>query len=343
MALCAQALLQIVGWLIALHLSLIGSFKLISFIFSRIEPERTLPPDLSIYGSIRIASLIAIKDDRPRDELIRALKKQSDVYVLDDSKEEYVNPGVKVIRYGAKSKGEAINRWVEDYGERYDFVGIFDYDSVVSEDFYAKIIPYFSAKEIAFVQAKIKSDGFLGDEVERFFQDRIKACFLSCGHSVVFRAEVLRENPLPETMGEDVLYSIDLFSKGYKSVLADVWTYDVGMGPIEFLARSIKWAGNEKLFIRKIPALLKSKIPLAKKLEIFSDLTRNITATMIIVGLTLFPLDPWTQLITIALGYLISRLKPKNALVAPGYGVFWVLLFYYFKVKSRIYDYSTGV
>jgi len=87
-----------------------------------------LSSDLSIYGSTRIASLIAIKDNRPRNELIQALKKQSDVYVLDDSKEEYVNPGVKVIRYGSKSKGEAINRWIKDYGERYDFVGIFDYD-----------------------------------------------------------------------------------------------------------------------------------------------------------------------------------------------------------------------
>ena len=114
------------GWLIALHLSLIGSFKLISFIFSRIEPKHALSLDLSIYGSTRMASLIAIKDDRPRDELIQALKKQSDVYVLGDSKEEYVNPDVKVIRYGSKSKGEAINRWVRDYGERYDFVGIFD-------------------------------------------------------------------------------------------------------------------------------------------------------------------------------------------------------------------------
>jgi len=39
---------------------------------------------------------------------------------------------------------------------------------------------------------------------------------------------------------------------------------------------------------------------------------------MIIVGLMLFPLDPWTQLITIALGCLISRVRPKSALVAPG-------------------------
>jgi len=38
-----------------------------------------------------------------------------------------------------------------------------------------------------------------------------------------------------------------------------------------------------------IPRLLRCKIPLLKRLEIFADLTRHVTSAMILLGLIVFP------------------------------------------------------
>jgi hypothetical protein len=153
----------------------------------------------------RIASLVCAKYDTPKPELLESLRTQSDVYVLT----------------GGRTKAEAINEWVKDNGWKYDFVGIFDWDSEVPRDFYEKVLGYFDDRT-AFVQAKILGKrGFLREEVAGFFENRLPIYFLSCGHNVVYRAEVLIKHSMPNGMGEDFIHSMELFELGYKSVLAD--------------------------------------------------------------------------------------------------------------------------
>jgi len=257
----------------------------------------------SEHKEARIASLICSKNDKINKELVEVLKKESDVYILT----------------GGKNKAEAINNWVKKYGKNYDFIGIFDYDSEVEEGFYKKILKYFD-RDVAFVQAKIYGkDGFMKEEVQRFFENRIPLCFLSCGHNVVYRADVLLKNPLPETMGEDFLHSIELFKRGYKSVLAeDVKSYEKNPKTLKFIERDIKWSGNEVLFVKKIPDVLKLKIPILKRLEIFSDFLRCIIALIVLSTMLAFRLDIISQIIAIALGAIASRPKTiKSALLLP--------------------------
>jgi len=255
------------------------------------------------YKEARIASLICSKNDKINKELVEVLKKESDVYILT----------------GGKNKAEAINNWVKKHGKNYDFIGIFDYDSEVEQGFYKKILKYFD-KDVAFVQAKIYGkEGFMKDEVQRFFENRIPIYFLSCGHNVVYRADVLLKNPLPETMGEDFLHSIELFKKGYKSVLAeDVKSYEKNPKTLKFIERDIKWSGNEVLFIKKIPEVLSLKIPILKRLEIFADFLRCPIALLILISILIFKLDLISQIIAIVLGIVVSRPKTiKSILLFP--------------------------
>ena len=84
---------------------------------------------------------------------------------------------------------------VKENGWKYDFIGSFDWDGEVSRDFYEKVLSYFNEKT-AFVQAKILGRrGFLCEEVAGFFENRLPIYFLSCGHNVVYRADVLIKHP----------------------------------------------------------------------------------------------------------------------------------------------------
>jgi cellulose synthase/poly-beta-1,6-N-acetylglucosamine synthase-like glycosyltransferase len=251
----------------------------------------------------KIASLICSKNEKINKKLVEVLKKESDVYILT----------------GGKNKAEAINDWVKKHGKNYDFVGIFDYDSEVEEGFYKKILKYFD-DGVAFVQSKIYgNDGFMKEEVQRFFENRIPIYFLSCGHNVVYRGDVLLKNPLPETMGEDFLHSIELFKKGYKSVLAeDVKSYETNPKTLKFIERDIKWSGLETLYVRKIPEVFKLKIPILKRLEIITDFLRCPIALIVILTMLFFRLDIISQIIAILLGAIASRPKTiKSILLLP--------------------------
>jgi len=268
----------------------------------------------------KIASLICVKNDIPKKTLLDSLKRQSDVYVLNDGNTEIeCSNNINIIKYGAKSKAEAINKWVKDYGGQYDFVGIFDWDSEVENDFYERILPYFSSDEIAFVQSKIRSlKGFLHEEVETYFDTRIPEYFLSCGHNVVYRARILREIPLPDKgAGEDFLHSITLFNKGYKSVLAeDVISYEETPELKQFILREIKWVSLEPKYIKNIPKLLTAKMPILKKLEISTDLVRAITAIVIFLSMIFFRVNLLIQALAILTGLAVCKPKTLKSIQA---------------------------
>lgn len=168
------------------------------------------------------------------------------------------------------------------------------------------------------MQAKILGRrGFLCEEVAGFFENRLPIYFLSCGHNVVYRADVLIKHPLPNEVGEDFIHSIELFKLGYKSVLADdVLSYEDSPAFKKFLEREIKWSGLEGRYMALIPRLLKCKIPLLKRLEIFADLTRRVTSAMILLGLIAFPLDTYWQALGLVLGMIATKPRTLKSMLA---------------------------
>jgi cellulose synthase/poly-beta-1,6-N-acetylglucosamine synthase-like glycosyltransferase len=263
--------------------------------------DRYRPPRVNSRREARIASLVCAKYDTPKPELLESLRAQSDVYVLT----------------GGRTKAEAINEWVRENGWKYDFVGIFDWDSEVPRDFYERILGYFDDRT-AFVQAKILGRrGFLREEVAGFFENRLPIYFLSCGHNVVYRAEVLTKHPMPNGMGEDFIHSIELFELGYRSVLADdVISYEDSPAFKKFLEREVKWSGLEVRYMALIPRLLRCRIPLLKRLEIFADLTRRVTSAVILLGLIAFPLEVYEQAVGLVLGLIATRPRTLKSVVA---------------------------
>lgn len=275
-------------------LFLYGVFQRFLWIFARFyrvgEAKHTSRAACSVKH--KVACLILSKDGAFNENILDKLKGY-DVFLITNN-EKISRSDVKVVHTrNAKNKAGSINIWLEQYGDNYDFFAIFDCDSDIDYYWVEKMLRYFGDDNVAFVQSYIKAkSGWFRKGVETFFKSRIPEYFLSCGHNVMFRTKAVKEiGGFPETMGEDFLVSLELWEKGYKSVLArDCISYEENPESFtKFVLRDMKWSSIEKLYIKGLGRLFRLNIPLLKKLEVFFDWTRSVISTVCMLLILALP------------------------------------------------------
>jgi len=213
-----------------------------------------------------------------------AVGKQGDVYVLDDSTDEATRKqidtfreyGFKVIRREIRRgyKAGAVNEWLKAYGSRYDLMAIFDADQRPMPFLFNKATPYFADEKVAFVQVpQYYSEITSGVSLGAFFQQlpflrlvmrgRNKAnSAFSLGSGTIYRVKALREiGGLDDsTITEDISTSIDLHSRGWRSVYIDKPLVWYGLPPKSiagYLVQQGRWSlGGFQLLAKMIGSKL---------------------------------------------------------------------------------------
>lgn len=188
-----------------------------------------------------------------------------------------------ILRDG-NSKGESINNWIKTYGKQFKYVFIFDSDSDVQDKNYVNCIKYFKPTD-AWIQTTIKATrGVFSKDTITFFKNNPEN-FISCGHNVVYKTEVLLNNKFDEETGEDFLMSIRLWKKGYTSYLADTITYEEN--PLRFkdyVKREIKWSSFEVKYIKKLKDVWTAKVlTIQNKLNLSFLFLRSTISVLITV------------------------------------------------------------
>jgi len=149
------------------------------------------------------------------------------------------------------------------------------------------MLKYFD-KDVAFVQSFIKcKKGIFKKGVELNFKIKYPEFFVCYGHNVIFRTKPLLEvGGFENTIGEDFIVSVKIFEKGYKSLLArDCISYEENPKTLkEFILREIKWSSAEPLYLRLIPKIWKTRIPIVKKIEITLDFLRGFIALILAIS-----------------------------------------------------------
>lgn len=320
-----------------LLLLLLLCIKAVTTFAALAEARRAAPIRRTRRKGRRVASVITVKNDAVSESLLSTLARESDVFILDDSTDRRVaRHNLELARrYGAvylvpraKNKGEALNRWLTLYGKRYEYFGIFDYDSRVPKGFYEAVLGFFDDEGVAFVQSKILSvEGWMAKEVGWFFDSRLSSSFILCGHNAVLRTSaVISVGGFPCEPGEDLLLYFKLMRAGYRGLLArSVTSYESSPDAFfKLIGREIKWSSLTPALVKELPAFLKSShIPLPKRLEVFIDVTRAITSLLTWILMTSLigshePTPPWVQALAIAAGLVCAGVRSvRAALSAP--------------------------
>jgi len=264
-------------------------YKLISLKYRRklISPSRS-------WG--RVAAVITTYNEDPEIvkgtavSVLTALRDRGDVFILDDSDREGVKRnidrleklGVKIFRRTGRRgyKAGAVNDFLKAFGGKYDFLAIFDADQRPLPTFFDELLPYFSDKRVAFVQApQAYTEVYTGVGEAAFWQQqpflrvimRARVPF-SLGSGTVFRVDCLKEvGGLDEnTVTEDISTSIDLHARGYKSVYVDRELLWFGIPPLDlgaYLSQQSRWAFGSFQILGKI---LKSNLDFRTFIDYFS-------------------------------------------------------------------------
>lgn len=219
----------------------------------------------------KIATVIPVYNEDPkmvRDTALSAsiASKNGDVFVLDDSTDEEIRNelseleriNIKVFRRDGRRgyKAGSMNDWLKVYDSNYDLMAVFDVDQRPKGSFFDEVLKHFDDKSVGFVQVpQLYSEldteiGFASfwqqQPFLRIVMNGRKSSAFSLGSGTIFRLEALREKGFEEnTVTEDIATSIDLHSKGWKSVYSDknlVW-YGLPPNDLEsYLKQQSRWS-----------------------------------------------------------------------------------------------------
>ncbi len=259
----------------------VGCFSFLNFLRYRIASRNYRKSLLSPCVNYRIAAIITTYNEDP--EIVRgtaisvlsALKGRGDVFVLDDSDREDVRRGIdeleklgiRIFRRKTRRgyKAGAINDFLRTFGKEYELVAIFDADQRPLPSYFDELLPYFADEEVAFVQTpQAYTEVYTGVGEAAFWQQqpflrvimRARTPF-SLGSGTIFRVKCLMEvGGLDEsTITEDVSTSIDIHSRGYRSVYVDKELLWFGIPPLDlgaYLSQQSRWAFGSFQVIGKL-------------------------------------------------------------------------------------------
>lgn len=260
---------------------------------------KVLPPNENLQ-KYKIAVVIATFNEDPEMVLDTALSAKlttgeyGDIFVLDDSTDEktkqridqFKNYGIKILRRSNRRgyKADAINNWLQLYGDKYDLLAIFDADQRPLPFLFKYISQYFADENIAFVQIpQYYSEISTGVSLGAFYQqmpflrlvmrgrNNANSAF-SLGSGTVYRTKCLKEiGGLDDsTITEDISTALDLHSKGWKSFYIDQPLIWYGMPPKNiagYLVQQGRWSlGGFQL----LPKLLRANLSAAQFFDYYN-------------------------------------------------------------------------
>jgi len=305
---------------------LVGFFNIAVNVASRILREKpaTQPPR----GTPRVAVLYCTMNDfvlPSAETLLRLSYPRVDLWILDDSSEPRARdrvdafvrdaavPGrpVHLVRRNLRRgyKAGAINNVLGVLPRDVEYVAIVDADERLPAGFIQDCLPYFSAPDIAFVQANhycVNTDEgwftrYLGVGVDlhwrhyQRYRNRYGTVNM-LGHGAVVRRDVLEElGGFPEVTCEDLAFTATARGAGYRGVFA----FDVLCGetfPSTFSAmrkRHLRWCAGTVEFLRHYAvAFARSPARLHEKLDLLLP-SLNLPSALLLLGFVLAVQGLW--------------------------------------------------
>lgn len=238
----------------------------------------------------KVAILYCTRHDFDAQALKKSMKQNYGnfkVVILDDStKEEYVKKvdkfakhfGIEVFRRKERRgfKAGALNDWLFNHQDEYDFFAILDKDEIIPQNFCTEILKYFyydskigavqafhSATQNENVFQDITSLELLGANAITYPVRDFYGANIILGHGAMVKKEAfLAVGGFPEVVCEDCAFSMQLLNKGYQvSYAPNVMCKEEY--PIDYLAfkkRNCRWLEGEMENLKKLSkTFLKSK------------------------------------------------------------------------------------
>ncbi len=269
-------------------ISLLSSFLFVSywrrgdeyrkFIGDYLNAPREMPPG-------RVAIVIPVFNEDPDTVVQTAIAAEmalnnEDVYVLDDSTKDDIrkkidefakNYGFKVFRRASREgyKAGAVNAWLKEHGENYEFLMILDADQRPLPGIFRFILPAFEDDRVAFVQvpqyySRLDSPMALAAHLQLIpflrivmrARDRNGSAF-SLGSGSVFRIKALMEvgGLYEKTVTEDVYTSLLLNERGYTGRYLDlplVWYGEAPLNLRAYWVQQNRWSSGGFQLLRKL-------------------------------------------------------------------------------------------
>ena len=261
-------------------LSLLSTFLFISYWLKEKEYEESVLKNAKIRKQssekYRIAVLIPIYNEPPRIVAetaaisMAAVENFGEVFVLDDSTDPEIRKridqysaevGFKVIRRASRKgyKAGAVNYWLKNYGNLYDFMIIMDADQRLIPGVFDYVMKFFDDPEVAFVQipqyySKLDTAVAIAAYIQQlpFFRvimrgRHLKGSAFSLGTGTIYRIKHLISvgGLYEETVTEDIYTSLNLHESGYKSVYIDlpfVWSGEAPHDLPSYMSQQNRWA-----------------------------------------------------------------------------------------------------
>lgn len=297
-----------IGLLISLAVylaELYGFIQYILFHYQSARPTDPVPPVIEDADLPTVDILITIYNE-PKEILYRTIvgclsqdypEGKCKVYVLDDGRREEIRKLTTKLgcEYIARPTNENVKAGNLNNGlkhSRGDLVAAFDCDHVPVRSFLKETVVFFNDKKVAFVQTphhfynpdtfqrNLKLEQEIGNEQDLFFhviqpgRNYYNSAFFA-GSGGIFRRPCLEEigGFKTETLTEDLHTSMELHSRGYKSVYVNK-DLSAGLSPESFagyLKQRKRWArGGVQIFLLDNP-LLKKGLTLHQKLNYFAS------------------------------------------------------------------------
>lgn len=286
---------------------LYGVVQYLFFLYQGSRSKKRIRPELDEAELPTVDVFITVYNE-PTDVLTRTVvgcmaqdypPEKLTVYVLDDGRREEVKEvcGKTGSRYitradNADAKAGNINNALRNTGA--EVVAIFDCDHVPVRTFLAETVPFLKDPEVGFVQVphhfynpdifqrNLRLESEIVNEQDLFFKviepgrDYYNSAFFagSCG---LFRRKALSETGgmMAETLTEDIHTSMELHSRGWKSVFVNK-VLSAGLAPensASYVKQRERWAeGGIQLFLLDNP-LFKKGLSFHQRLNYFASIT----------------------------------------------------------------------
>ncbi|MHA2365094.1 MAG: glycosyltransferase [Candidatus Hodarchaeales archaeon] len=294
---------------------------------------------------LRLTLENAMKLDYPSSKL--------EIFVVDDSTQlNLVEETRKFcstlgIRYKHRTnrtgfKAGAINSILKETNG--DFLLILDADQIPLPHLLKSTIPYFIDRKVALVQAKLtfrnmdcitrKSAGLVHIEFYEVLdkaKDRIRTASFSGTTGVLRKTALLEIGGMSEdTIVEDADTSFKLLARGYQGRLADTYG-SIGLVPWHFSSHIAQYwriaQGTTAILRKRTGLILRSKLPLLKKLDLILSATVFLASVSILILATALGIMSILEIPLIRVGenYPFFLLMPFSIMLAHIFNVILAL------------------
>lgn len=289
-------IISIIQFLIMEFVNIGVAYSLTELVLSLMLKKKDLPKLQSLTHTPQVALLYTTFNDAI-PEVLSTLEEQTHenytVFILDDSTDDCKkklldNSGYKIVRREKRTgyKAGALNNWLFQHGDEYDYFVVLDSDSLLPRNFVEEMLKYaehpenercaiFQSKTAIWnANRKFTKAAAIAMPIWMHKMERLaNECdmILPWGHNNLFRTKILKDVGGFETdfVSEDFATDLKLISNGYECRLVDVVSFEGTPETIESLTkRTIRWASGALQMLSRGGNFVKD-IPFSTSLYLF--------------------------------------------------------------------------